>query len=178
MLGADHHQFHLADGFADDVVRENLARREQRCGSIQLAAFDLADQLTAPARRHLGAQFRVFDAQMLQGIEQHHVADGLWNAQAQQPGGRCVGGHQFTQGVHLPQDQTALFIHSRSDQSGLEWLGVAVEQLHAQRLLKVLHAAGNGRLSQLQRLRRMADGLATNHLDEGIDIINFHLART
>ncbi|MNY74330.1 hypothetical protein D3C86_2133360 [compost metagenome] len=52
---------------------------------------------------------------MLEGIEQHHIADGLRNAQAQQPGGRRIGGHEFTQRVHFPQDQTALFVHPRTD---------------------------------------------------------------
>ncbi|MNR18050.1 hypothetical protein D3C85_1347510 [compost metagenome] len=115
---------------------------------------------------------------MLECVEQHHIANGLRNAQAQQPGRRRIGGHQLAQCIHFPQDQSALFIHPCPDQGGLEWLGVTVEQLHAQRLLKVLHAPGDGRLGQLQRLGGMADGLATNHFDKGIDIINFHLART
>ncbi|MNG09679.1 hypothetical protein D3C84_931070 [compost metagenome] len=115
---------------------------------------------------------------MLERVEQHHVADGLRHPQAQQPGWWRVGGHQFAQRIHFPQDQAALFIHPRANQRGLERLGIAIEQLHTQGLLKVLHAPCDGRLGQLQRLGGMADGLATNHLDKGIDIINFHLART
>ena len=86
---------------------------------------------------------------MLERIEQHHIADGLRHAQAQYAGRRRIGGHQFAQGIHFAQDQPALFINARTDQRRLEGLGVAVEQLHAQRLLEVLHAAGDRRLSQL-----------------------------
>ena len=144
----------------------------------QFAPFNLADQLAAPAGRDLGAQFRVLSAQQLQRVQQHYIADGLRHAQAQYAGGGCVGGYQLTQGIHLAQDQPALFIHAGTDQRRFEGLGVAVKQLHPQRLLEVLHAASNGRLGQLQRLGGMADGLATNHFDKGIDIVNFHLGRT
>ncbi|MNI49451.1 hypothetical protein D3C73_1040620 [compost metagenome] len=177
-LGANHHQFHLADRLADDVVREDLPSREQRRSRIQLTAFDFAHQLTAPPRGHLCTQVGVLDAQMFECIKQHHITNGLRHTQAQQPGGRCISGDQFTQGIHLAQDHPALFIHPRASRRRLERLGVAVEQLHTQGLLKVLHSPRNRWLSQLQGLSGMADGLTANHFDEGVDIINFHLVCT
>ncbi|MNC57277.1 hypothetical protein D3C75_1069250 [compost metagenome] len=81
-LGTHHHQFHLANRFADNVVRENLAGREQCRRCVQLTALDFCDQLTAPTRGHLSAQLGVLDSQMFERIEQHHIANGLRNAQA------------------------------------------------------------------------------------------------
>lgn len=169
-----------------DALRELVATDAPPTGVLRLGVPQtIGDAVLLDALKQLRteypdlrAQVRVFGTQLLERIQQHRIADGLRHTQAQHTGRRRVRGYQLTQGIHLTQDQTALLIDPGADQRRLEGFGIAVEQLHTQRLLEVLHTAGDSRLGQLQRLGCMADGLATNHFDKGIDIVNFHLGRT
>ncbi|MCY1537931.1 hypothetical protein D9M68_734470 [compost metagenome] len=170
----NHAQAHAAERFGLQAVREHLARREHRHGGIQPAVLHALQQLTAPAGGHLRTQPGVVVAQPAQGIQQHQLADALRHAEAQHAAGWRVAGHQFAQAVDLAQHLAALLVDAQADQRRFQRLGVAVEQFHAQRLFQALHAAGDGRLGQLQAFCRLAEGLAADHCDEGVDIVYFH----
>ncbi|MNP05982.1 hypothetical protein D3C76_979480 [compost metagenome] len=169
-----HLQPHAAQRLGLQAVGEYLARREQRHGGIQLGILQARQQVRAPAGGHLRAQLGVIAGQPPQGIEQHHFADALRHAQAQQAAGRGVVGHQLTQGVDLAQHLAALLEDAQAHRCRFQRFGVAVEQLYPQRLFQALHPPGDGRLGQLQAFRRLAEGLAADYRDEGVDVVDFH----
>ena len=111
--------------------------------------------------------------ELLQGVEQHHVADGLDHADAEYTGRCMVFLHQDAQPLHLQQHLGALLVHLLAHGAGLGRLDAAVEQFHTQRLLQVLHAARDGRLGEPQRVGSGADALVAHHGHEGADVLNF-----
>ncbi len=136
--------------------------------------LDTADQHTAPARRHLGAQLRIAGADLPYRLQQQRIAQGLGHAQAQQPGRRGIARHPFAQGVHLAQDGAAVAVDLLTQTGWLERLGVAVEQLDTQILFQALQPAGDGRLSEPKGQGSGIEGAAAEHRDKGFDIVGLH----
>ncbi|MNZ73847.1 hypothetical protein D3C78_922750 [compost metagenome] len=174
VVGGHDHQPDPRQRGGGEAVGKPLARWEQGRHGVQLETFQTAQQGVAPAVGHLDVQLRVAVLQLLQCIEQHQVAEGLRHAQAQAAAGRRLALDQRTQRIQGALHLTALLVDPQAHGCRLERLGMAVEQFGAESFLEVLHAAGDGRLGQFQRVGGHAQGLAAHHRHEGVEVIRFH----
>lgn len=90
-------------------------------------------------------------------------------------GGWQRGADHFAQRIHFAQDRAALVVHAPAEVGWARRLGVAVEQLDAERFFQVLHATRDGRLRDPELGGGLAQGLAVHHLRECFDIADFHV---
>ena len=142
--------------------------------AVQLAVFQPALQLSAPAAGDLRRQSGKLLAQRRQRRRQGNLAETLRHAETQRAARLAFRIQQAVEFFRLTLNAQTLLVHPVSGGGQGQRAGLALQQRHVQLLFQTLKTPGDGRLGDPQIFRGLIEGGKLHRGQQSVDIVNAH----